>query len=59
MQQLIPPVSSVLMQGSNPMDNECMLYNLSKVALGEACRLMINTEKEADAGQKGTDGKPT
>ena len=57
MQQLIPPVSSVLTQGTNPADNECVLYNLSKAVLAEACRLMVNTEKEAEPGQKGTDGK--
>jgi hypothetical protein len=59
MQQLIPPVPSVLTQGGNPMDNECVLYNFSKTVLGEACRLMVNTEKEAEPGQKGMDGKPT
>ncbi|KAH7425500.1 hypothetical protein KP509_11G057900 [Ceratopteris richardii] len=57
MQQIFVPLPSSIMQGKQPHNLECGVYNLSKSALEDACRLIVGAQQETEAAQKSTDVK--
>lgn len=40
------------MQGKKSADIECLTYNITRIALEDACMLLSGTEKESESLQK-------
>lgn len=57
MQQLIPPIPFALMHGNRTVDNECATYYLTRHALGDACRLVAASGREAEPARSDTADK--